>query len=94
MQFTSVTYTSLARLDLQESDLEDIFLTAREQNALDGVTGLLVFNGRRPKPDDGASPETGVSAVLAASIFHYGEHSIGEAKRYMASAGLPIRLDP
>jgi cyclase len=34
------------------------------------------------------------SAVLAASIFHYGEHSIGEAKRYMASAGLPIRLDP
>jgi len=34
------------------------------------------------------------SAVLAASIFHYGEHSIGEAKRYMADAGLPIRLDP
>jgi cyclase len=34
------------------------------------------------------------SAVLAASIFHYGEHSIGEAKRYMAAAGLPVRLDP
>jgi cyclase len=34
------------------------------------------------------------SAVLAASIFHYGEHSIGEAKRHMAAAGLPIRLDP
>jgi cyclase len=34
------------------------------------------------------------SAVLAASIFHYGEHTIGEAKRYMAKAGLPIRLDP
>jgi cyclase len=34
------------------------------------------------------------SAVLAASIFHYGEHSIDEAKRYMAKAGLPIRLDP
>jgi cyclase len=33
------------------------------------------------------------SAVLAASIFHYGEHSIGEAKRHMAAAGLPIRLD-
>ena len=33
------------------------------------------------------------SAVLAASIFHYGEHSIGEAKRYMAAAGLPVRLD-
>jgi cyclase len=34
------------------------------------------------------------SAVLAASIFHYGEHTVGEAKRYMAAAGLPMRLDP
>ena len=34
------------------------------------------------------------SAVLAASIFHYGEHAIGEAKRYMAAAGLLMRLDP
>jgi len=34
------------------------------------------------------------SAVLAASIFHYGEHTIGEAKRFMAAAGLPMRLDP
>jgi cyclase len=33
------------------------------------------------------------SAVLAASIFHYGEHTIGEAKQYMADAGLPMRLD-
>ena len=33
------------------------------------------------------------SAVLAASIFHYGEWSIGDAKQFMAAAGLPIRLD-
>jgi cyclase len=33
------------------------------------------------------------SAVLAASIFHYGERTIGEAKRYMAAAGLAVRLD-
>jgi cyclase len=33
------------------------------------------------------------SAVLAASIFHYGEHTIGEAKRYMAEAGVPVRLE-
>ena len=33
------------------------------------------------------------SAVLAASIFHYGECTIGEAKRFMAAAGLSIRLD-
>ena len=45
MSLTSVTYTSLARLDLQTSDLEDVHRTAREVNALEGITGLLVFNG-------------------------------------------------
>jgi len=34
------------------------------------------------------------TAVLAASIFHFGEHSVREAKSYMAKAGLPMRLDP
>ena len=34
------------------------------------------------------------TAVLAASIFHFGEHSVREAKDYMARAGLPMRLDP
>jgi cyclase len=33
------------------------------------------------------------SAVLAASIFHFGTYTIGEAKRYMAGAGIPVRLD-
>lgn len=33
------------------------------------------------------------TAVLAASIFHFGTYSIGEAKRYMADAGIPVRLD-
>ena len=33
------------------------------------------------------------SAVLAASIFHFGTHSIGEAKRHMAAAGLDMRMD-
>ncbi|MEE8187814.1 MAG: imidazole glycerol phosphate synthase subunit HisF [Kiloniellales bacterium] len=31
------------------------------------------------------------SAVLAASIFHFGEHSIAEAKAHMAAAGIPVR---
>lgn len=34
------------------------------------------------------------SAVLAASIFHFGTYTIGEAKAHMARAGLPMRLDP
>lgn len=32
------------------------------------------------------------SAVLAASIFHFGDHTIGEAKAHMAAAGIPMRL--
>ncbi len=34
------------------------------------------------------------TAVLAASIFHFGEHTIRGAKEHMARAGLPMRLDP
>jgi imidazole glycerol-phosphate synthase subunit HisF len=34
----------------------------------------------------------GADAVLAASIFHYGEHTVGEAKALMASQGIPVRL--
>jgi cyclase len=32
-------------------------------------------------------------AVLAASIFHYGQHTVGEAKRFMADLGIPMRLE-
>ncbi len=32
------------------------------------------------------------SAVLAASIFHFGQHSIMEAKAHMAAAGVPVRM--
>ncbi|ABR89098.1 imidazoleglycerol phosphate synthase [Janthinobacterium sp. Marseille] len=31
-------------------------------------------------------------AVLAASIFHYGQHTVQEAKRFMADQGIPMRL--
>jgi cyclase len=33
----------------------------------------------------------GADAVLAASIFHYGEHTVGEAKAVMAARGIPVR---
>lgn len=35
----------------------------------------------------------GADAALAASIFHYGKHSIGEAKRFLADRGVPVRLN-
>jgi cyclase len=34
------------------------------------------------------------TAVLAASIFHFGEFTVRAAKSHMAAAGLPMRLDP
>ena len=34
----------------------------------------------------------GADAVLAASIFHYGQHTVGEAKALMAARGIPVRL--
>lgn len=33
------------------------------------------------------------SAVLAASIFHFGQHTVGECKRFMAEQGIAVRLD-
>jgi cyclase len=32
------------------------------------------------------------TAVLAASIFHFGTYRLGEAKAYLAKAGVPVRL--
>ncbi len=34
----------------------------------------------------------GADAVLAASIFHYGEYTVGQAKRNLAARGIPVRL--
>jgi cyclase len=36
----------------------------------------------------------GADAVLAASIFHYGEYTIAQAKARMAAAGIPVRIEP
>ena len=47
MHLKTLTYTSRARLDLGDRDLSDIHQTARHLNALDGVTGLLLFDGSR-----------------------------------------------
>lgn len=47
MKLKTLTYTSRARLDLSSGDLADIHEAARHLNALDGITGLLVFDGVR-----------------------------------------------
>lgn len=45
MSLKSLTYTSLAAFDLTERDVADIHRTAVQLNALEGITGLLIFNG-------------------------------------------------
>jgi cyclase len=37
--------------------------------------------------------EGGADAALCASIFHYGRHTIAEAKAHLAAAGIPVRID-
>lgn len=45
MKLKSLTYTSFARLDLTADDVGAIHRTAMQLNALEGITGLLIFNG-------------------------------------------------
>ena len=58
------------------------------------VSVPVIASGGAGKTDDlvAAVRDGGADAVLAASIFHFGEISVGEAKRAMAAAGLPVRL--
>jgi imidazole glycerol-phosphate synthase subunit HisF len=61
----------------------------------DAVTAPVIASGGVGTLDhlvDGVR-EGGANAVLAASIFHFGEHTITEAKQRMADAGVPVRLD-
>ena len=38
-----------------------------------------------------AVAQGGADAVLCASIFHYGAHTVGEAKQALAAASIPVR---
>ena len=57
-----------------------------------GRAGRRVGGVREPAAHDrGVLQQTRADAVLAASIFHFGEYSIAQTKRAMADAGLPVR---
>jgi hypothetical protein len=43
----TLAYTSRARLDLRDEEVAEIGETARHFNALDGISGLLLFDGSR-----------------------------------------------
>jgi cyclase len=59
----------------------------------DAVTVPVIASGGVGSLDhlaDGVQ-QGGADAVLAASIFHYGDHTVGEAKALMAARGIPVR---
>lgn len=60
---------------------------------VDRVPVPVIASGGAATPEDlvRAVRDGGADAVLAASIFHRRIHSIGEVKRVMADAGLPVR---
>ena len=60
----------------------------------DAVDVPVIASGGVGSLDDLADGVTlgHADAVLAASIFHYGEHTVGDAKRRMAERGIPVRL--
>jgi cyclase len=62
-------------------------------SAVAGKTGVpIVASGGAGGPEDMvAAVRAGAGAVLAASIFHFGEWSIAEVKKYMRGAGVPVR---
>jgi cyclase len=70
----------------------DIALT---RSVADAVTVPVIASGGVGNLDHlvAGIREGHATAVLAASIFHFGEYTIPQAKRYMAEAGLPMRLD-
>jgi cyclase len=60
----------------------------------DAVPVPVIASGGEGSLDDLADGVTlgGADAVLAASIFHYGEFTVGQAKQRMAERGVPVRL--
>ncbi len=61
----------------------------------DAVTAPVVASGGVGALDhfvDGVT-KGGASAVLAASVFHFGTFTIRQVKEHMAQAGVPVRLD-
>ena len=60
----------------------------------DAVDVPVIASGGVGSLDDLADGVTlgGADAVLAASIFHYGQFTIAQAKQHMAARGIPVRL--
>jgi cyclase len=68
----------------------DLSLTAAVAAAVD--VPVIASGGAGGLEHLAEALRAGADAALAASIFHYGQHTVGEAKRYLADAGIPVRV--
>ena len=64
------------------TDLDDFSLNAPPDEMVGLLKGINIV----------AKKLGNASAVLAASIFHYGKYSVKEAKEYLNSKGIPVRI--
>ena len=71
------------------SDGYDLALTGAVSDAV-GVP-VIASGGAGELEHLAQALAAGADAVLCASIFHYGRHTIAEAKAYLAGAGIPVR---
>jgi cyclase len=71
------------------SDGYDLQLTASVSEAV-GVP-VIASGGAGELSHLADALDAGADAALCASIFHYGQHTIGEAKEYLERAGIPVR---
>jgi len=73
---------------------EDGYELTLTRAVADAVDVPVIASGGAGKLDHlvDAVSEGGADAVLCASIFHYGRHTVREAKERMRAAGIPVRL--
>jgi cyclase len=53
---------------------------------------LIASGGAGSQEDFAAALDAGADALLAASIFHFGVHRIGDIKNYLDRSGYPVRI--
>lgn len=72
------------------SDGYDLALTSAVSRAVD--VPVIASGGAGELEHLVQALRAGADAVLCASIFHYGRHTVAEAKRHLAAAGIPVRM--